>query len=267
MEAIRALRGEIVRSSPARILDEFYKILRQGRSRETFQMLHDLGLLAYLLPEADQAIADGGARLLGSLGRLDAHRNAGLATREQLTNPLLMGSLLVPLGVTLRRVTAPPAPRRREDAGLPEEPPVDVAAEIEALGGAEEEEDDDAPAGPTILVLPFARRDLDRLRLILLAQKRLREASGPLSTRQALMSRGYFEESLRWIEIHGGDEGQQLAAHWRSLDPGDPAIAPDSPPEGGAEGTEPAPDERRPRRRRRRRRRRPRLDVTGPVQG
>ena len=76
VEAIRALRGEIVRSSPARILDEFYKILRQGRSRETFQMLHDLGLLAYLLPEADQAIADGGARLLGRLGRLDARQCA-----------------------------------------------------------------------------------------------------------------------------------------------------------------------------------------------
>src|SRR6266516_3664457 len=66
-EAIRALRGEIVRSSPARILDEFYKILRQGRSRETFQKLHDLGLLAYLLPEADQAISKSGERLLGSL--------------------------------------------------------------------------------------------------------------------------------------------------------------------------------------------------------
>jgi poly(A) polymerase len=267
VEAIRALRGEIVRSSPARILDEFYKILRQGRSRETFQKLHELGLLAYLLPEADQAITDSGTRLLGSLGRLDEHRNAGLANREQLTNPLLMGSLLVPLGVPLRRVTVPPAPRRREEAGLPEEPPVDVAAEIEALGGAEEEEDDDAPAGPTNLVLPFARRDLDRLRLILLAQKRLREPSGPPSTRQALMSRGYFDESLRWIEIHGGNEGQQLAAHWRSLDPGDPATAADSTPEGGAAATEPAPDEPRPRRRRRRRRRRPRLDATGPVQG
>src|SRR5882672_8743762 len=92
VEAIRALRGEIVRSSPARILDEFYKILRQGRSRETFQKLHELGLLAYLLPEADQAIADGGARLLRSLGMLDEYRNAALSNREQLTNPLLMGS-------------------------------------------------------------------------------------------------------------------------------------------------------------------------------
>ena len=32
-EAIRFLRGEIVRSSPARLLEELYKILRQGRSR------------------------------------------------------------------------------------------------------------------------------------------------------------------------------------------------------------------------------------------
>ena len=46
--------GELVRSSSARILEEFYKILRQGRSRETFEMLHDYGLLAYLLPDADR---------------------------------------------------------------------------------------------------------------------------------------------------------------------------------------------------------------------
>ena len=43
-------------------LEEFYKVLRQGASRETFQMLHDLGLLAYLLPEADRAITEGGER-------------------------------------------------------------------------------------------------------------------------------------------------------------------------------------------------------------
>ena len=43
VEAIRALRGEIVRSSPARVLEEFYKILRQGAARETFRLLHELG--------------------------------------------------------------------------------------------------------------------------------------------------------------------------------------------------------------------------------
>ncbi|HEX9202348.1 MAG TPA: polynucleotide adenylyltransferase PcnB, partial [Vicinamibacteria bacterium] len=211
-EAIRGLRGEIVRSSPARILDEFYKILRQGRSRETFRKLHDLGLLAYLLPEADQAISNGGERLLGSLARLDEYRNASGASPEQLTNPLLMGSLLVPLGVPLRRVAVPPAPRRREEAATPEDPPEDVAAEIAALGGAEEE---DPPSGPANLILPFARRDLDRLRLILLAQRRLREAGSPSGARQAVAGRSYFEETVRWLEIHGGPEGQALAVHWR----------------------------------------------------
>jgi poly(A) polymerase len=263
-EAIRALRGEIVRSSPARILEEFYKILRQGRSRETFQKLHDLGLLAYLLPEADQAISNGGERLLGSLARLDEYRNASGATPEQLTNPLLMGSLLVPLGVPLRRVAVPPAPRRREEAATPEDPTEDVAAEIAALGGAEEE---DPPSGPANLILPFARRDLDRLRLILLAHRRLREAGSPSSARQAVLGRSYFEETVRWLEIHGGPEGQSLAVHWRGLAPVGEAAPPEGAAEGGAASAEPAHEERRPRRRRRRRRRRPRLDAPGPVQG
>jgi poly(A) polymerase-like protein len=265
VEAIRALRSEIVRSSPARILEEFYKILRQGRSRETFRQLHDVGLLAYLLPEADHAIASGGERLLESLGRLDAYRNDGHTSPELLTNPLLMGSLLVPLGVPLKRVQVPSAPRRREEPAAADDGAEDVAAEIAALGGSEE--DEDAPSGPTNLVLPFARRDLDRLRLILLAQRRLREAAQAPSARQALLGRGYFEESLRWLEIHGGPEGQRVAGQWRHADPastGHPAAP--VPPEG-ADATEPPPDEPRPRRRRRRRRRRPRLDAPGPVQG
>jgi poly(A) polymerase len=262
-EAIRALRGEILRSSPARILDEFYKILRQGRSRETLQQLHDLGLLAYLLPEADQAMANGGERLLGSLARLDEYRNAGRAAPEDLTNALLMGTLLVPLGVPLARVNVPPAVRRREDAARPPDPPEDVAAEIAALGGAEEE---DQPSGPTNLILPFARRDLDRLRLILLAQRRLLEAGSPPAARQAVLGRNYFEEAVRWLEIHGGQEGQSLATHWRGLTPAVEAAPPEA-AEGGAAPAEPLAEERRPRRRRRRRRRRPRLDAPGPAQG
>ncbi len=261
-EAMRALRGEIVRSSPARILDEFYKILRQGRSRETFRMLHDYGLLAYLLPEADQAIAEGGERLLGSLGRLDEYRNAGHASAEQLTNALVMGSLLVPLGVPLRRVAAQAPARRTEERGedgREEEPADDVAAEIAALGGAEEEEPAPAaPPGP--LVLPFARRDLDRLRLVLLAQRRLREAEG---AKQVLAGRHYFEEALRWLEIHGGGDGRELALRWRSIEA--PSASPAGPSAPGASASDsPGDGSGGPRRRRRRRRRRPRSPDTTP---
>jgi poly(A) polymerase len=258
-EAIRFLRGEIVKSSPARILDELYKVLRQGASRKTFQMLHDLGLLAYLLPEAEKAIEGEGERLLGSLSRLDDYRNAGLAAPEDLTNPVLMGTLLVPLGVPLRRA-APPR-RGRPEAGEGAEHEADgddVAAEMAALG--ETEPDGDGP-GPAALNLPFARRDLDRLRLILVAQNRLREVHRSPRVKQMLAGRGYLEDALRWMEIHGGIQGQELAAHWRSLDtadvppPAEPGVAFDLGPQAAT-----APgrnwDGERPRRRRRRRRRR-----------
>ncbi len=262
-EAIRALRGEIVRSSAARILEEFYKILRQGRSRETFLMLHDYGLLAYLLPEADRALAGGGEALLGSLSRIDEYRRAGLATPDQLTNPLLMGSLLVPLGVPLRRVVAAPSPRRSaaEADGAEPEPRDDVAAELAVLGATEDEEPEEpVEAGPPPpLSLPFARRDLERLRLVMLAQKRLREAQAPASSRRALAARSYYEDALRWLEIHGGLEGREIAAQWHGL-------ASEPPDAGEAEGAAadasgtPAPggagDGAGPRRRRRRRRRR-----------
>jgi len=254
-EAIRFLRGEIVRSSPARILEEFYKILRHGHSRRTFEALHECGLLAYLLPEADRAIAGGAEALLGSLARLDECRRTGLVAADELTNPVLMGSLLVPLGVPLRRVPVA-SPRAREGAETAEGPRDDVAAEIAALGGEEEEEEDEPqPALPSPIALPFARRDLERLRLILLAQRRLREMHAPASARYALAGKSYFGEALRWLEIHGGPEGRELGAHWRGLDLSGVAVL-------AAEGGEPAPvggaAAASTRRRRRRRRRRPR---------
>src|SRR5439155_624947 len=136
VEAVRFLRGEIVKSSPARILEEFYKILRQGAARRTFEMLHELGLLAYILPAADEAVARGSAELLGSLARLD--------------------------------------------------------------------------------------------------------------------------EALRWLEIHGGEDGSELATHWRSLEPKSPAPAASDESGTAAETAGGAPPAgRRPRRRRRRHRRRP----------
>ncbi|HEX6738449.1 MAG TPA: polynucleotide adenylyltransferase PcnB [Vicinamibacteria bacterium] len=260
LEAIRSLRGEIAKSSPARLVEEIYKILRQGASRQTFQMLHDVGLLAYLLPEADDAIAEQGERLLGSLARLDDYRNAGLAPASDLTNPLVMGTLLVPLGLPLRRTSlTAPSSRRREDAEVRDEP-IDVAAEMEALG-AEEPEDPALGAVPRpLMALPFAKRDVDRLRLVLAAQSRLREVHTSPKVKHMLAGRGYLEEALRWMEIHGGVQGQELAAHWRSLDLTEAAAgraATEEAAEGGAD-----PRSQRPRRRRRRRRRGPRSGPT-----
>jgi poly(A) polymerase len=255
IEAIRALRGDIVKSAPPRLLEEFYKILRQGASRRTFEMLHEVGLLAYLLPEADRALSAGGERLLGSLTRLDEYRNAGLAAPTDLSNAVLLGTLLVPLGVPLRQ--APGRRDRPHPAGDPEEAEesaLDVAAEMEALG--EKDEPAQPPDPSSARSLPFARRDLDRLRLILLAQRRLRDVHRAAGVKHVLARRTYFEDALRWLEIHGGLEGQELAAHWRSLDLGD--VAPPLPEPESGEGRRTADEARHlPRRRRRRRRRRP----------
>jgi poly(A) polymerase len=249
LEAIRALRGEIVKSSSARILEEVYKILRQGAACETFSRLHEVGLLAYLLPAADRALTSDGSALLSSLARLDAYRNAGLATPEELTNPLIMGTLLVPLGVPLRRV-APSTNRRRDEAA--DGPAGDeVAAELAALDAVEEPDAADPPAP---LDLPFARRDRDRLRLILAAQRRLRELHRSLHARQLLASRHYFLEALRWVEIHEGAEGRELATSWRALDAAAAAPATEGPSAGPQAPAAPSAPRRRRRRRRRLRR-------------
>ena len=102
--------------------------------------------------------------------------------------------------------------------------------------------------------MPFARRDVERLRLVLAAQNRLRELHTSPRVQHLLMGKGYLEEALRWMEIHGGVQGQELAAHWRGLE-----LAPEA---AGAAAAAPSEADRdlaeRPHRPRRRRRRRPR---------
>jgi hypothetical protein len=111
------------------------------------------------------------------------------------------------------------------------------------LGG--EEPEGTAPLSP--FSLSFARRDLDRLRLLLAAQSRLRELHTSPRVKQMLAGRGYLEEALRWLEIHGGVGGRELAERWRGLEAA----------EGAADDeTEEMMAAQAPRRRRRRRRRR-----------
>jgi hypothetical protein len=132
-----------------------------------------------------------------------------------------------------------------------------------ALG---EEELDEVPGGggPAALVLPFARRDLDRLRLILAAQSRLREVHTSPKVKHLLAGRGYLEEALRWMEIHGGVQGQELATYWRRLELEPAAAAPAG--EGAVHTDADSPRPSRSRRRRRRRtRRRPGSSSSTPV--
>src|SRR6266568_3276749 len=122
--------------------------LRQGASRRTFEMLHELGLLAYILPAADEAVARRSHELLSSLGRLDEVRRNGRVAVEDLNHALLLGTLLVPLGLPPRGAGA-----RELRRGAPPEEPLDVAAEMASLGAEAEPEPSSATATP--LALPF----------------------------------------------------------------------------------------------------------------
>jgi len=212
--AIAANRGELARSAPARLVEEIYKLLRAGASEKAFRMLAERRLLEPIAPEMQKRA---GEALWKSLGALDAYRRSFEETPETLTNAILLGTLLVPIGYDFR-----PPPFVPNPSGKPRKEPA------LSLG-----------------MLPLARRDVERLRHILTLQRRLTDMHLSPRARKTLMHRGPFREALTWLEIHGN--APEVLEHWRGFI----EAAKTFEPEGEAAGAPP------PRRRRRRRRRRP----------
>jgi len=217
LDAIRLHRHDIARSSPARLLEEYYKILRSGYSERIFRGLFEAGLLEPISAELHRSAGD---TMWRSLAALDVYRSRFESVPDALTNPILLGSLIVPGGFTHQPHARPPV-RDDADAAPPKRPP-----------------------GPRIGELPLARRDVERLSQILQLQRRLRDVNANPRVQTALAHRSIFREALTWMEVHG--DTPELVAHWNALAEQRGAIATD--PEATAE--------RPPRRRRRRRRRR-----------
>ena len=226
LEAIRLHRREIAKASPARLLEEYYKILRTGSAEKTFRRLAEVGLLEPVSMELHRGAAD---PLWRSLAAIDSYRKTFEETPASFTNPVLLGSLIGPLGLI--------------PAGVIRHPAVPPPAENGHPGRRRE------PREPVMKLgeLPLARRDVERLGLVLGMQRRLRDLSLGARAKRALTHRHNFREALTWLEIHG--EAPELVEGWKEL----AAEAPQEPAEG--EGLEAAAPE--PVRRRRRRRRRP----------
>jgi poly(A) polymerase len=211
--AIAAQRGELARSAPARLVEEIYKLLRAGSSEKAFRMLAERRLLE---PIATEMQKRAGEALWRALAALDTYRRQFEETPETLTNAVLLGTLLVPLGYDLKP------------------PPLVVAAD-----GRPKKE----PA-LSLGLLPLARRDVERLRQILSLQRRLTDLHLSPRARRALMHRGPFREALTWLEIHG--HSPEVLEHWRGFIEAAKTFVP---------GEQDAAEAPRPRRRRRRRRR------------
>jgi poly(A) polymerase len=215
--AIAAHRGDLARSAPARLIEEIYKLLRAGSAEKAFRMLAERRLLDPIAPELQKRAGEG---LWRALGALDAYRRQYNETPETLTNAVLLGSLLVPLGYDFR-----PSPLVLNEDGRPRKEPA------LSLG-----------------MLPLARRDVERLRQILSLQRRLLDLHLSPRARKVLMHRGPFREALTWLEIHG--LAPEALEHWRGFIEAAKTFE-------GDEGTEAGRPRRRRRRRRRGRYRAP----------
>lgn len=215
LEAIDSLKHEIARSAPARLLEEYFKILRSGHAQNAFRQLGAIGLLKEITPE----LAAASDPLWRSIAALDRYRAHFAGTPETLTNAVLGGTLLHPLGLIGRRqrFAADPLERRIE------------------LG-----------------MLPIPRRDVERLQQIIGMQSRLIDVQAPARAQRGLLQRSTFPEALTWLEIHG--ERPDVLAHWRGLQ-AETETAP--PPHQHATAERGASDPFQRRRRRRRRPRSP----------
>src|SRR6476660_9707072 len=177
LEAIADHRHEIARSAPARLVEEYYKILRSGHAREAFKELRATGLLKAITPE----LAGAADAVWQSIGALDAYRAKFDAAPDSLTNAILAGTLLHPLGLVAKRRFSADALERRVELGL----------------------------------LPIARRDIERLQQILTLQPRLLDTQAAARTPRALLHRAVLSEAIPWLEIHGNRP--EIVAHWRGL--------------------------------------------------
>ena len=235
LDAIRLLRHEIAKAAPPRLLEEYYKILRAGAAEKAFRTLAQLGLLEPISSELHRGATD---PLWRSLGELDAYRHRFEATPDALSNAILLGSLLIPLGISLH----PGHPGRTHE---PDRDGLGVEAASDQ-GRAPDHPRRRREPGPRLGELPLARRDIERLRQVVGLQRRMRDLSASPRAQRALTHRSMFHESLTWLEIHGGSP--EVIEHWKGVLVGegeDPTAAPMPAGEG-----EPPPHRRRRRRRR-----------------
>jgi poly(A) polymerase len=244
IEGIRTHRRLIASASPARLIEEYYKVLRSGFAAPTFRLLAEHGLLEPITPELHHSVTEDA--LWAALGDLDRYRRRFETVPEGLTNAVLLGTLLVPLGLMPRRRAIDTIDLDAADGDSQS----DFGLAEPASDGANSRRRRRPPKEPPLRIglLPVARRDTERLRQILSVQRRLLDLESSPRAKRLLMQRGPFQEAMIWLEIHG--RAPEALEHWRGFLEATGALD-QRPGEGDAD---PQPPRRRRRRRRGRRR-------------
>ena len=192
LEAIAHHKHEIARSAAPRLLEEYYKILRSGHAANAFTQLAETGLLKEITPE----LADAPAAFWRAVEAVDRYRSGFDSAPDSLTNAILAGSLLYPLGLIGRpRRFHADAAERRIDLGL----------------------------------LPIARRDVERLQQMFSIIPRMMDLQAPFRVQRSLLHRSSLPEALTWLAIHG--DRPEVVEHWQQLQaqrPEHPSMAADA---------------------------------------
>lgn len=211
-DAIEEHGALLAKASPARLLEEYFKILRSGTAEATFRLLRDVGLLRHVTPELDKS-ADA---LWPWLERLDGYRRRFAAAPPELTNTILVGALLVPTGI------------------------------LNAAAGRGPEGADRVNVG----VLPIARKDIERLRHILQLLPKMIDPALPPRVARGVAHRPAFADALVWLEIFG--TAPEAVERWKQTGHVAPQASDDTnAPPGDDAHDGPRPRRRRRRRRRR----------------
>ena len=174
--AIAELKGEIRKSAPPRVTEEFLDPLRRGWGHDTYRLWSESGLLGVLLPELDAAVASHDAPFSSlfwkMLHDLDARKAAGARAprRRAPLGPLPAARLRGHPRPRQRRgprrpVPDPPRPRgRREPARPPDVSPEpdDAPRQADALHARPADVDASrpprgAPPRRPLVVRPFPR--------------------------------------------------------------------------------------------------------------
>jgi poly(A) polymerase len=196
-QAILTHKGEIAKCAPPRVLEEIYRLLRGGAARRSLELLQATGVLTMLVPELQHLLSRegdhvGAERLIQTLDGIDAMVRGGY----QPSNALLACALIAPF-VFEQLYEEGDAQQNR-----------DAISTIEEL------------AGPIVMSMRVSRRDAERARQILIAERRLGPSKKRRGRPMALVRRDWFGDALALFELmhpHAEGEVADEIARWHRL--------------------------------------------------
>jgi poly(A) polymerase len=190
-------KGEIAKCAQARVSEEFFRLLRAGAARRSFELLLGTGLLEVLAPDLARALREeptdeaGRIRLARFWAYLAAVDRSTIRREETPSDALVLATLLLP---PLREALHP------DSAAFPN-PGQLVLQSAQSI----------------VEQLKASRRDSELARQILLATRYLFPSSNPQRKRPHLDNREYYQDALRLVELVADAESSDPTLAGRPL--------------------------------------------------